>query len=261
MTERYINSNFLNNRLDFNQKYSKEDFHLWLYSYLKRIKFHHVLDVGCGTGKQTLWFAKYLKKRGRVCALDISEKSVKLVKNSAKGLRNVEVCSGSMDELAMVAKNNFSVSEFDLAHCSFALYYANRPFGVLNQMLKVLSRDGSIAISGPHKINSLFSFLSQYQKIEQSIWDCLEFMNDVVLHFCNRHFKKIETHLFVNNLFVTDITDFAQYYRSSTFFNKQAQRRILRRVSDTIKQKGFFHIQKHSKLIVAKEKRISSSIC
>ena len=251
---RCSNSSFLENRLDFNEKYSTNDFHVWLQSHLAKIDFRNVLDIGCGTGKQTFWFLDHLKENGAVCALDVSEECIKQLKAALRGNENAQVAVGSMDELRDVIDEEFSVKKFDLAHSAFSLYYAKDPISTLRDILSSLTDNGTLVISGPHLVNTLLSFLSRYQDIPRYSRDCLEFIDDVALSFCQRHFKDVEADVFVNNMFVTNAEDFAAYYRSSTFFDKKAEIAVLREVNERIAKTGHFHIQKNSKIVIAKNK-------
>jgi ubiquinone/menaquinone biosynthesis C-methylase UbiE len=252
--DRSADSVSLENRLNINEKYSRNDFHVWLQNYLGKISFHDVLDVGCGTGKQTLWFLDHVTKGGTVCALDISKESIKQLSASLSNNKAAEIRVGSMDELGNVIIRDFSVKKFDLVHSTFSLYYAKDPRLTLQDALMALKDEGTLAISGPHLVNTLLTFLSRYQDIPQNSWDCLEFINDVVLSFCHKHFKRIETHLFVNNTFITDVKDFETYYKSCTFFNKKMEKTILKNVGDIINASGVFHIQKNSKIVIANNK-------
>lgn len=255
MTEnlRSSDSKSLCNRLDFNGKYSRNDFHAWLNGYLANIDFTDVLDIGCGTGMQTKWFLSRLNKKGRVCALDISKESIRRLKADLGDEKRAEVIVGSMDDLKGLAGKSFSIKKFDLVHSAFSLYYASDPERTLRDALKLMKKNGVMAISGPNLVNTLLTFLAAHQEVPQYSWDCLEFMNDVVLHFCRKNFAEVETHVFVNNLFVTDAEDFAEYYRSSTFFDAKAEKDVLKDVGDTIDRTGHFHIQKNAKIVIASQ--------
>jgi len=244
----------LKSRLNINEKYSKSDFHAWLQKYLGTIDFGDVLDIGCGTGKQTLWFLDHMAKAGKVCAFDISKGSIKELAASLGNNGSAEIRVGSMDELGDVIDREFSVKKFDLIHSAFSLYYAKDPLLTLRDALRALKDEGTLAVSGPHLVNTLLDFLSEYQDIPKESWDCLKFIDDVVLSFCNKHFKRVETHIFVNNMSITDIKDFAAYYRSCTFFNKKTEKDVLKDIGGIIDTSGVFHMQKNSKIVIASNK-------
>lgn len=254
MNKRATNSSFLNERLDFNAKYSRADFLSWLTGHLSSIPFCTVLDVGCGTGAQAVWFGRKVLNRGKTCAFDISESSIAQLKSSLPAGISVETCVGSMDELISVVKDNFGNIKFDLVHSSYSLYYARDINSVLEAMFVLLAPSGSLAISGPYETNTLLSFLSRFHDIPQLSWDCLKFIDDCVLPFCNKRFRNIESHIFINDQFVTDVNDFARFYRSATFFDPAAEKRVLKEVNSIINKDGCFHIRKNGKLVIAREK-------
>lgn len=245
------NTNMLNNRLDFNAKYSSADFLEWLFGILGEIDFDSVLDAGCGSGKQTFWFSDRLDGGGQVCSFDISEKSIADI--NSKKLANVEAVVGSFDDIEGVL-NSFSVKKFDLIHSSYAMYYAKKPLYTLRSLLPALKDDGKMAVCAPYAVNSFLDFLSQFQKIGQLNWDCMEFINDTALIFAHNNFSDVRTHIFVNNMRVTELDDLMQNYKSSTFYDASAEKNIASAAKKIIDKNGFFHIQKKSKIVVASDK-------
>lgn len=241
----------LNNRLDFNAKYSSADFLEWLFGILGGLEFDSVLDAGCGSGKQTFWFSDRLKGGGQVCSFDISEKSISDI--NSKKLANVEAAVGSFDDMAG-ALSSFNTKSFDLVHSSYAMYYAKNPLATLRSLLSALKDDGKMAICAPYAVNSFLDFLSQFQKIGQLNWDCMEFINDTVLIFAHNNFNDVKTHIFVNNMQVTELDDLMQNYKSSTFYDASAEKNIVSAAKKIIDENGFFHIQKKSKIVVAGNK-------
>jgi ubiquinone/menaquinone biosynthesis C-methylase UbiE len=77
---------------------------------LKNIHFDSVLEAGCGTGKNTVWFAE---KAQRVTAVDFSEEMLKHAKERVHA-DNVEFFQADL-----LNEWNFTSNQFDL--CSFSL--------------------------------------------------------------------------------------------------------------------------------------------
>ncbi|MGA2800680.1 MAG: class I SAM-dependent methyltransferase [Candidatus Micrarchaeaceae archaeon] len=71
-----------------------DDTNLFLEKIIKKYKCKKILDFTCGTGAQSLWFAK----RGYdILGVDISTVMLKIAKQKAKeGSLNIEFCSGDM---------------------------------------------------------------------------------------------------------------------------------------------------------------------
>ena len=245
------NTTYLSNRLNFNEKYSNSDFHKWLFGHLETVPYNSVLDVGCGTGKQSFYFANR-NNDAQICSFDVSETSIASIveKVNNDNINNIEAVVGNIDDVSNSVKQ-FRINEFDLVHSSFALYYSSNGMESLRQMISHLKDTGSLVISAPNSINTFLNFLSKYQEIPQLSWDCLEFIDDIVLGFCHSNFNDIRTHLFVNNLLVTSADDLIENYRSSTFYNKNAENKIFKDIQEIIKNAGHFHIQKNSKIVIA----------
>jgi len=248
------NTLFLENRLNFNEKYSNNNFHKWLFNKFDNISYTSVLDVGCGMGKQTFYFNEK-NKSAKVCGFDISDNSIQhisdIIKN--KKIKNTEVHVGDINHITDTIKK-FNIDSFDLIHSSFALYYANNELQSLRAMYDVLENHGTMIISSPHGVNTFLNFLSKYQEIPQLSWDCLNFIDDIVLGFYHKNFMNIKTNMFINNLYVDSSDDLIENYRASTFYNKKIENKIFNEIKNIISQNGFFHIQKNSKVAIANGK-------
>src|SRR2546426_10048756 len=88
--EQATSTEHLNTRLELNKKYSSTNFDAWLLARLDVKKGQDILDVGCGTGAQTLPFLKIVGKAGSVSSLDISAESVETLKKQAGDAPNLD---------------------------------------------------------------------------------------------------------------------------------------------------------------------------
>ena len=101
----------------------------------------HILDVGCGTGGQTMVIAQNTK--GDITGIDLLHDFIDVFHESAKkfNLQNrVKGIVGSMDSLP------FQNEEFDLIWCEGAIYNIGFERG-LNEWRKYLKKDGFIAVT------------------------------------------------------------------------------------------------------------------
>lgn len=108
--------------------------------YLKKSKSLKLLDVACGTGTY-LGIAKKFGADAVGC--DISENMVRICKN--KGIDNVFV----NDYHTLPFKDG----TFDLILCINAIHYSDNPKVAINEMRRVLSKDGTILFTYFNNLN------------------------------------------------------------------------------------------------------------
>ena len=77
---------------------------------LANIKFEHVLEIGCGTGKNTAWFAEKAKQ---VTAVDLSEEMLAIAKEKIKTKR-VQFVQADILESWLFRKKLFDLVSFSL---------------------------------------------------------------------------------------------------------------------------------------------------
>lgn len=124
--------------------YKLENHHWWFVS-RRRLAMHivksfpfispKILDVGCGTGGNLLFFSKV----GQAFGLDISEKAVDFCKR--RGLKNVALSSAE--------KIKYPDNTFDIVTCFDLLEHVVDTTEVLSEMKRVLKDDGGIVITVP----------------------------------------------------------------------------------------------------------------
>src|SRR5436853_4959935 len=73
--ERATQTEFLEKRIEINRAYSSVDFDRWLLRRLQVAPGEDILDVGCGSGAQTIPFSQVVGADGSVSAVDISADS------------------------------------------------------------------------------------------------------------------------------------------------------------------------------------------
>jgi ubiquinone/menaquinone biosynthesis C-methylase UbiE len=101
-----------------------------------------VLDVGCGTGISTFRLMQRVQGRGMFYGIDISQKMLDLAGRRATelGYANVEFNSGDAEQL------DFPESSFDLVISNQAFFFFSDKQKALNEMFRVLSPTGQIAL-------------------------------------------------------------------------------------------------------------------
>ena len=95
-------------------------------SIFKKANYEKILDLGCGTGRHTIFLAK---EGFSVYATDISTTGINIVKNKAKslGLNNIHFKQHDMRRIP------FADSFFDAVVCTWTIYH-----GTLNEIRKTV---------------------------------------------------------------------------------------------------------------------------
>ncbi|HZJ13925.1 MAG TPA: methyltransferase domain-containing protein [Chthoniobacteraceae bacterium] len=103
---------------------------------------HRILDVGCGPGFATVDLAQRVGPRGRVVAVDISQRFLTHLEERARarGLTNVRTIQGSVERLAI------GEAGFDGAYARWVLCFVRRPAAVLRQVARRLKRGAVFVI-------------------------------------------------------------------------------------------------------------------
>lgn len=116
------------------------------YSLLGNLSGKKLLEVGCGSGQQAVWFAT---QGARVTAIDVSDQSVQNTKQWAKQQR-VKLTALTMNAEQLP----FSENTFDLVYLNSVLMHVD-PERVLQECARVLKKGGKIVIVEPLQSNPL----------------------------------------------------------------------------------------------------------
>jgi ubiquinone/menaquinone biosynthesis C-methylase UbiE/uncharacterized protein YbaR (Trm112 family) len=119
-----------------------------LLSWLKPENDHLILDVGCGSGYFLFLINKrYLDEDFRPIAvgIDISETELKFmsIRKQKERLSNIIIIHGNGQNLP------FNAETFDLITCSEVIEHINNPQRALNEMNRVLKKNGRLLLSTP----------------------------------------------------------------------------------------------------------------
>jgi SAM-dependent methyltransferase len=108
-----------------------------------------ILDAGCGNGRHS--WEVYNRNRASVVAFDIDTESIKknwYVLHSLQQERGIKSSYHLL--LADVTRLPFKAGRFDRIICSEVLEHIPEDDNALEELLRVMSKDGAIGISVPH---------------------------------------------------------------------------------------------------------------
>jgi ubiquinone/menaquinone biosynthesis C-methylase UbiE len=255
--ERAISSKDLEMRLELNKRYQSRNFSSWLRNHLAIRNGESILDVGCGTGAQTLFMLEDVGISGSVVALDISGESIESLLRESKDLGYSRLTAFQLDmgDLTNKLSNEFSNSHFTLAHSSYAIYYSSKRLQVLNEMQSRLTSDGRLAIFTPCEPHGMVEFVSKYHRIPEPVIDSLKFGTDILVPLFREAFWNLQVHFFQSYLKVTSAEDFITFYQATTYYDKESENILFDSAKDIISKDGELSFSKNGILLIADSAR------
>lgn len=250
--ERATSSASLAKRLEINKAYASADFDAWLMERLDPRPGEDVLDVGCGTGAQTLPIARRVAPEGSVSAVDISADSVAALKAAVEPGQRVDAVVGDMAELPRLIREVFAVKRYDLAQSTYALYYANERAEVLSTMKDALKPGGRMAVFTPAGPHGLVELAARFHEVPQPVFDSLAFGPEVLGPWFEANLKDVELHRFHNELTIPTAEEVMAFYRATTYYEESAEAAIRAHVQAEIDRAGAFNYEKNGYLVLGR---------
>ena len=135
----------LKTRIDIHQKYGGRDIDAWMLETINPKPGIHILDVGCGSGKQCKAFHAHLDGDLEMTGVDISTELLADAEKLNESLGNPFV----INEMDFDKPFPFPDNSFDLVTCCFAVYYASDIPFTIGEMHRVLKSGGRLFTTGP----------------------------------------------------------------------------------------------------------------
>jgi len=132
-------------RINIHEKYGTRNIDDWMIETIPLKEEMHILDVGCGAGKQCFSYFDTLHGNARIVGGDVSEELLDKAKEENKK-RGTDIV---FTELNFNKPFAFEDNSFDLASCSFAIYYAEDIPFTIKEMHRVLKPGGYLFTTGP----------------------------------------------------------------------------------------------------------------
>jgi ubiquinone/menaquinone biosynthesis C-methylase UbiE len=200
-------------RINIHEQYGSKDIDEWMLEVLEPEKGSHILDVGCGAGKQLKAFYEYLQGETDITGGDVSEE---LLAQARK--LNLEL-GGDFTIMGLDFNKPFQFEQnnFDLVSCCFAIYYAaDIPF-TISEMHRVLKPGGHLFTTGPMPENKqLF-----YDVIREATGKPIPPMPgssryaSEILDTIQQTFSSVKVEIFENPLVFDTLQPFMDYTRAS----------------------------------------------
>ena len=245
-------SSSLSRRIEAHKKYSKLEINEWILGIINLRKREKVLDIGCGTGKQSIPYKKIVGEKGLVIATDISAEIIEQAEKNAKEEKvKIQFLVHDTNE-----PFNYTDNYFDYISACFSIYYVKDVEKVVLELKRLLKPGGRIFLAGPTPENAgLLHELHKEvtQKPLPYMPGMSRFMGEI-LATIRKHFKGVKTFYFKNSLIFENIDSFLEYYNSTGLFmnsSKDKDQRDLYR--EGMKEKVQKIIEQEGKMEIVKD--------
>lgn len=238
-------------RINVHKTYAKYEINDWILKMINLKSGERVVDVGCGSGKQTIEYAKIVGKDGIVVGIDISEDILKKAKELAEEEKvAIQLVKCNANNISFVfTMNDF----FSLISCCFAIYYLEDIQKFLLEVKRKLRSGGRVFVVGPTLNNA-----KEMQQVHSKVFNeklpqiYEKRMKYEVIPCIKRHFANVKIGIFNNILIFPTTTTFLNYYKSTLLFRESIKNKndefYLKRIKDEVDrfiiQNGKFELHK-----------------
>ncbi len=222
-------TNDLLTRINIHDAYGSGDIDKWMLEVLPLKHDMHILDVGCGAGKQCFSFLAHLNGKAQITGTDVSEELLNKAKEENAKLGN----RVTFEKMDFNKEFPYAEGSFDLVSCCFAIYYAEDIPFTIKQMHRVLKPGGQLFSTGPMPENKRMF----YDIIQEATGKTIPPMPgssryaSEILDSMKTEFSHVDLHIFENHLTFPEVEPFIAYTRASlsedrllwnTFFETKA---------------------------------------
>jgi len=243
--EKSQSTNFLNKRMNLNEN-SLRDFDEWSINHLPNIPLNaSLLDLGCGTGKQTKLFGDLLSSKSSIYSLDLSADSLKQLNEAYNSAASLVTINDSFENF----KNHIPEDKkFDLIYSFYALYYTNDLSSLMEVIYKSLKKGGSFWVVCPYKGTNIeiFDMLKKYYELDEKVIYSIDlFPKDVVEKACEAGFSSVKYGSLKNKVFFNSQDKLISYLNNTTFYNREFEDEITKDIERVFIKNGQFQVSKN----------------
>lgn len=206
-------TNDLLTRINIHDAYGAHDIDKWMIKVLPLTQGMNILDVGCGAGKQCYSYLAHLSGKASITGTDVSDELLSKAEDENSQLGN-RVTFQKMD---FNQTFTFQDETFDLASCSFAIYYAEDIPFTIKEMHRVLKPGGFLFTTGPMPENKQMF----YDIISEATGRTIPPMPgssryaSEILNSIKAQFSQVDVHILENPLTFPEVDPFIAYTRAS----------------------------------------------
>ena len=232
----------LDQRINSHDKFGSNDLNQWIFENLQLSNGLTVLDLGCGTGKQSIPIANTIGEKGILYSVDLSQKALDALTEKACSNQfesRIKTLCFSHDDLGRAFEDN----QFDRILSSYSLYYTSDAEQVIRSIWKKLKAGGILFYCGPSSKNNLelkefhYSILG---KKEVPIVGASIFMEGVGRDKTIEVFDRVDTVTFENILRFDSAQALYTYWSSYNLYDKSIDSQFLYAAQEYFKNNNMF---------------------
>lgn len=222
-------TNALKKRIHSHEQFGSTDINSWIFQNMELIKGISIVDLGCGTGKQTIPMSEIVGKDGSIFAIDISQEALNTLSLQAeqRGLSSrVNLLCSELDK----ANDYLVENTYDRVLSSFSLYYSQDPLEVIKIIWRSLKNNGIFFFCGPSKDNNaeLKTFQNKIKRIDDShLSGGVLFMEQIGQSLVEEVFGTMEIFYFENKLKFDSYEALYNYWSSYNLYDKEIENRFI----------------------------------
>jgi len=183
---------------DTNQNKTRDLEAISLRSTLQNISFDHCLEIGCGTGKNTVWL---MTKSEHVTAVDLSEEML------AKAKQKINSDKVIFHQADITKEWTFADKLYDLATFSLVLEHIENLNSIFKKVSQVIKVDGYVYIGELHPFKQYLGTKARFDTVEgQQVVDCFNHhVSDFTQSATQNGFELVDLNEFFDSPDKTDV--------------------------------------------------------
>lgn len=183
--------NYWNKFYEDKKKYKESSFARFIFNKIKNRKKLKIIDIGCGNGRDAVFFAK---KKHDVIGVDISTKAIKT---------NKTVKINKLKFLKFDIEKNKMKSQFDVVYCRFFLHtISSRGEGKLLKLIKSITKKNSLVCL-------------EFRNWQDKIFYIKKRIHNVIVEYEKGHYRRIINPKQFIKTFLREIKSKIIFYKSS----------------------------------------------
>ena len=228
----------LTKRISAHAAYGSRDLEEWVFGQLEVQPKHRVLELGCGTGKQTIPLARLVGTQGHITAVDIAADSLSVLRQRAFSenlMGRITLINSGLDE---TEKYTGGPKPMDCAVACYSIYYSKNPERVFTSVLEKLKKDGRFFFCGPARTNNA-ELKSFHHALPGStmLVGAAPFMEETGQQLARQLFKTVQIRTFENPLCFDSGQSLYDYWKSYNLYDPQ--------LDLAFKEAAVAHFQQH----------------